>query len=68
MPFLVLLVLGLLIWRYAHQSIQKKGQDHLMLEARVCVLEREARLLREALENREDRFHRSGVSRIRAHS
>ncbi len=67
MPFLVLLVLGLLIWRYAHQSIQKKGQDRLMLEARVCVLEREVRLLREALENREDRFHRSGVSRIRAH-
>lgn len=41
MPFLVLLVLGLWFWRYAHQSNQKKGQEQLLLEARVCVLERE---------------------------
>ncbi len=55
MPFLVLLILGLLIWRYSHRIIQTKKQDQLILEARVCVLEREVQILKEKLETRQDR-------------
>lgn len=46
MPFLGLLILGLLVWYFTRKVITSKSQERQLLEARVCMLERDVQILK----------------------
>ncbi len=46
MPFLVLLVLALIAWYFTRKVITSKSQERQLLEARICMLERDVQLLK----------------------
>lgn len=46
MPFLSLMILGLLAWYFTRKVITSKSQERQLLEARICLLERDVQMLK----------------------